>query len=250
MPVRDSEQISDWWSDFFKAPWETFQAALKPGDTEADARFVQAALGLHVNSKLLDAPSGDGRLSVALARQGVTVSAVELQPALVARCEQDAARHGVKVDVRIGDLRADLPPGPFDAVLCYWGSFGYFGDDENAGLLRAFGAVTRPGGALLLETHCTETVLPAFASRSSRDVGGILVEEVRRFDPVTSRLFAHWSYKQASRPPVERHSAIRLYSLRELDEMLRDAGFRDVRVLGPDEGYQDARACIRAERRP
>jgi SAM-dependent methyltransferase len=64
---------------------------------------------------------------------------------------ENAAAAGVSVEYKLGDLR-ELPfDGPFDAVLCWFTSFGYF-DDENYRVLRELRRVLRPGGRLLIET--------------------------------------------------------------------------------------------------
>lgn len=43
-----------------------------------------------------------------------------------------------------------MPSGPFDAVVCWFTSFGYFDDDDNRKVLDEFAQVLRPGGRLLM----------------------------------------------------------------------------------------------------
>jgi SAM-dependent methyltransferase len=67
-------------------------------------------------ARVLDAGAGTGFLSLAAARLGYQVTAVDLSPGMLARLRESAEREGLTVEVVEGP--AEQPPaGPFDAVI-------------------------------------------------------------------------------------------------------------------------------------
>ncbi len=67
-------------------------------------------------ARVLDAGAGTGFLSLAAARLGYQVAAVDLSPGMLARLRESAEREGLTVEVVEGGAEQP-PPGPFDAVI-------------------------------------------------------------------------------------------------------------------------------------
>jgi SAM-dependent methyltransferase len=112
--------------------------------TEREVGFIEQHL--EAGSWVLDSPCGAGRHARALAARGHRVVALDRDPTLL----------GPAADPRLvwicADLQAlPLAPGRLDAILCLWQSFGYFGSNENAELLREWAKLVRPGGRLILD---------------------------------------------------------------------------------------------------
>jgi SAM-dependent methyltransferase len=182
-------------------------------------------LGLAAGSSILDAPCGHGRIANLLAVEGFDVVGVDLTDTFIERARADAERLGVEVDYRRGDLR-DLPTsGPFDAVICWFTSFGYFDDDDNRKVLGEFAKVLRPGGRLLVETMHHDGFVRGFVSEptvTERD--GDSMRDVTTFDPLTGRMEATRTVCRGGVVRQSRHS-VRLPTVPELDAWLADAGF-------------------------
>jgi magnesium-protoporphyrin O-methyltransferase len=68
---------------------------------------------------VLDAGCGTGLFSIALARRGFDVHAVDIAPQMVGAAERQAAAAGVhtQIDFSVGDLEAI--DGTYDAVVCF-----------------------------------------------------------------------------------------------------------------------------------
>jgi SAM-dependent methyltransferase len=69
-----------------------------------------------MGSRVLDVGAGTGFLSLAAARLGYQVTALDLSAKMLERLEVSAAREGLRID--LVHARAEIPPpGPFDAVM-------------------------------------------------------------------------------------------------------------------------------------
>jgi len=108
-------------------------------------RRVQA-LGLARGAKLLDAPCGDGEVSVELAKLGFEVSAVDMVDELLPE-----ARAALGGRFRIADMTRPLlwPDAGFDLILCVEGIEHL---EDAFAFLREMYRLLKPGGILILST--------------------------------------------------------------------------------------------------
>jgi SAM-dependent methyltransferase len=127
-----------------------------------EARFILDALGLRPGYAVLDAPCGAGRISLHLARAGCVVTGIDLRDTFIRRARRRFQAAGLHGTFRALDLRHLDMEGPFDAVLSWSGSFGYFSEAENARLVGACARALRPGGRLLIEQPDREHILRHF----------------------------------------------------------------------------------------
>lgn len=110
---------------------DTFKAAQREGwshfapmatlTTIPAARLVRFA-GIRSTDRVLDVACGTGVVAVTAARQGATVTGLDLTPALVSIARDNAALAGVAIDFHEGDCEA-LPfaDGTFDVVVSQYG---------------------------------------------------------------------------------------------------------------------------------
>ena len=123
----------------------------------------------------------------------------------------------------------------FDALVCFWSSFGYFGEADNRRHARAMVRALRPGGRALIDTYTAECLFPVWRATgvfpTSGDAGGRTALERRTYDWRTGVITIGWTFVDPSGGPA-RHAEtrIRLYSAPELVGLLRESGFRDVQL--------------------
>ena len=85
---------TNWWQEFFPGSALDFVKYSRDEEkTQEEADFVQQALGLAIDAKILDVPCGGGRLSLEMASRGYRVTGVDISLPLL-----EAAR--VKADVQ------------------------------------------------------------------------------------------------------------------------------------------------------
>ena len=229
---------TEWWREFFSGPVLDFvQHSRDEETTQAEADFVQQALELSPDSKILDVPCGGGRLSLELASRGYRVTGVDISLPLLDDAKATADVQHLPISWEHRDMR-DLPwRGEFDGAICFWSSFGYFDEQGNADFLRAVSHTMKPGALFLLDTPLIETRLPEIAAEARVwwEVGDLLVLEDRRFDHATSRVESEWTFVRDGQTETK-HLSLRLYTYRELCWMLNQAGFGDHRAYGTLDG--------------
>lgn len=224
----------EWWQNFFSGPVLDFVRESRDRETtREEAYFIAQSLGLDPGDKILDVPCGGGRLALELAERGYRVTGVDLSAELLESARGQAAARNIEVNWKQGDMR-DLPwPGEFDAAFCFWSSFGYFDEAENAAFLKAVSRSLKPGGTFLLDTPLVETRLPEMEAQERIwwAVGDLLALEERNFDHRTSRVESEWTFIRDGH--TERKSlSLRLYTYRELSLLLEQAGFGNHQAFG------------------
>jgi len=107
-----------------------------------------ARLGLEPGEEVLDVACGTGNLALPAARNGASVTGIDIAPNLVAQAEERAAAEGVSIAFQVGDAE-QLPyaNGAFQTVVTMFGAmFAARPDRAAAELLR----VTRSGGRIVM----------------------------------------------------------------------------------------------------
>jgi SAM-dependent methyltransferase len=235
-----------WYVDFFRegfyhrawAPAERFQRA------EREVDFMVEALSLPSGASVLDLCCGEGRHAVALARRGYRMTGLDLSAFHLRLARQAAKKAGVSVRWHRADMR-DLPwEGEFDAVINVFTSFGYLeSDEEDFKVLMAVASALKPGGRFLLDTINREMLVRHWQTHDWQEgPDGTLRLEDRRFDFLGGRQRNRVLSIHPDGTCREREIDLRMYTLKELADMLSRAGLAvrqtwggfDGRDYGPD----------------
>lgn len=218
------ESSDPWWQTFFDRAYVEAWAAdgAFEGTGEVAAQLVDF-LGLPAGARVLDVPCGFGRFAGPLHDAGYEVTALDVSSQQI----DLARRDNPGPDYLVGDMR-EPPPGPFDAVLNLYSSFGYFDDPaDDAACLAAWHEVLRPGGILVLETMHRDRL----AWLWGQDVDPGARGEAGTTDWTTG--------VRTSTVEIEgqrREFRVRLYTATDLIRMLEEAGFVRVEAFGGFDG--------------
>jgi len=221
--------MAEWFESFFTGTWLDVQRSFFATE-EADARagMIERVLALRPGSRVLDAPCGNGRITLPLARRGHSVTGIDFTAPFIV--EARAAAGDLPVTFQERDMRELEGLSGFDAAINWWGSFGYFDDagDEAfaAGVCKALVA----GGRFLIDANLTETLMPIFQARGWGRSGDITILEERVFDFATSRIEVDWIFFRNG-AEERKHASLRLYSAHEMVALLHRVGFASVRLL-------------------
>ncbi len=236
--VRDYAWAMEWYAD--DEFWSTFHDWMFPAQSfvEAAREVDQLVKLLGIDSgAVLDLCCGPGRHSVPLAKKGFQVTGVDLQPSLIAKAREYAYREGVGVDFVKADMLEFRRPRAFDLAISMFSSFGYFSEPEHD--LQVLGNVStslRGAGVLVLDLRGKETHAMDNAETYSEEMpGGDLVFQRTTTNDDWTRANSIWVHVSGERARTFRLT-YNLYSGAELRELLRKAGFAQVRLYGGLQG--------------
>jgi SAM-dependent methyltransferase len=223
----------EWWEDFFSGIVLDFWKQVFDGThTKAEADFILEALNVPNGAAILDVPCGEGRLSLEMASRGYSLTGVDFSLPFLNEARSRATEKGLDIRWEQRDMR-DLPwQAAFDGAFCFGGSFGYFEDEGNADFVRAVCRSLKPGAGLILEIGVsTETLLPRLRQREWTRVGDFLFLEENQYDHVRGRFNTDYTIVRNGQAET-RSGSHRVYTYRELVELLERAGFAHVQSFG------------------
>jgi len=144
-PPTAFTDAADTWNRRFEAGGYLF-------GTEPNAWLREHRQLLAPGQRVLSVADGEGRNSVWLAQQGLSVDAFDISPVGVAKARALAAERGVAVDFVVADVDGFAwPTAAYDAVAAI---FVQFADPPlRERLFARIGTSLKPGGLLLLQGY-------------------------------------------------------------------------------------------------
>ena len=255
-PEVESDEDGPWYEHFFgKAYLRTVRTAT-PKEVALECDFIERALRIPVGSRVLDVGCGLGVQSVELASRGYHLVGLDISATMVSRAYDEAEDRGLQIDFVRGDMRDVTFEEPFDALLCWGTTFGYFSEEENELAVRQFHQALAPNGMLLLEVINRDFIIGSQPNQVWFEVDGAVCMEETDFDYQTSRLRVKRRVASHSGQQNDRHYSIRLYALHEIRSLLERNGFRVDEISGREAtqgiffGVHSPKMIIRAERLP
>jgi SAM-dependent methyltransferase len=204
-------------------------------DERSDAEVASLVKLLELGSpiRILDLACGFGRHANRLAELGHRVTGVDLMPGFLDIARRKAADMKVEVDYRQGDMRRLAFSGEFDLVLLLFTSFGYFDDEQNAGVVENMARALKPGGRLMLDIANRDTFLNSLPPSEVNEKDGDLIINRFSFDAPTGRFE---NRRIVIRDGIRRDKpfSVRLYNATEIRDLLYRVGLQDQRLLGED----------------
>jgi SAM-dependent methyltransferase len=220
---------------FFEESWPKISQGF---ESEAEAESEIAWILSHVRppaaGRVLDAPCGFGRHSLALARRGFQVTGVDLSETELGRARERARAAGITLTLIQQDMRDMDFAGEFDLALNLFSSIGYFSDDEDRLLLDRFCTALKPGGTFVLDTRNRDHFIRHLPEEEWVTLPPGTVRLKNTFDFTTSRVRQDWWLEGQDR--MLDTLEIRLYSAHELYRMLRPERWSSVELFGGLDG--------------
>ncbi len=223
--------MKDWHKKFFKL-WQKVQFDVYTSEQDKEQTdFICKVMKLKNGMSVLDVPCGYGRIANLLAQKGMNVTGIEFNKHVLEFAKQKALDNSLKINYVEGDMRNFSYRNKFDAVICWFGSFGYFSDEDNEKFIKATARSLKKGGRFLIDTHTLETIIPIFQPLSKNRYGKTPFKEERHLNLETSRIDVKWTLGKESQS-----SSIRLYGYKEIRDLLSKNGFGKFKAYGSIEG--------------
>lgn len=196
--------------------------------------------------RILDLGCGHGRHSVPLAQQGFMVTGMDQCQLFLRRARQRARRAGTAVRWVEGCFSKLTDRNHYDLVLSLYHSFGHFEDEScQEDLLRRILRSLKPGGSFLLDMWGLQDLnrhlgrqtiqMPDFDFEETVE----LLEEVH---PRRGPLLRLKILQKMGRPSGWRQytHSLRMYHPQQLQDLLSQVGFVNVRLYGSFDGQSTA----------
>jgi len=255
-PEVELDGDAPWYEHFFGEAYLRTVRATTPKEVALECDFIERALRVPVGARVLDAGCGLGAQTVELAARGYHMVGLDISATMVSRAYDEAEDRGLQIDFVRGDMRDITFEEPFDALLCWGTTFGYFSEDENEQTIRQFHQALRPNGMLLLEVVNRDFLISSQPNQVWFEVDGAVCMEETDFDYEASRLRVKRRVASHSGQQNDRHYSVRLYALHEIRGLLERNGFRVDEISGREAtlgvffGVHSPKMIIRAERLP
>ena len=187
--------MAEWHTTFFdEAANDCWNAAVPPDHTAAEVDFLVEVLALDAASRVLDLPSGRGRLALPLAERVGRVLAADYSLDGVEHLKA-ATGDRPSLDVVRADMRSLPLTSGFDACYCMGNSFGYFAVPEVERWLAEVARVLRPGGRFVLESaSVAESLLGDMADTNTHSFGGVTIHIRHTYEPENERLVTEMAF--------------------------------------------------------
>jgi SAM-dependent methyltransferase len=233
--------LTAWYED--DVFWETlerfFFSHFRTGDmAEQEITQIGRLVPLPPGAAVLDLGCGPGRLALPLARRGFAVTGVDRTERYLERARAAAAAEQLDIEFVHADMRRFVRPSAFDAVLNLFSTFGYFDlrEDDDRVLAHAYASL-KPGGVIAMEMLGKEQIARDFQERiwyPSAEGDEYLLEHHEVLDGFRGIANTWTVVRDGERQTF--HVTVRIYSGVELEDALRRAGFRQVRLYGSLDG--------------
>src|SRR5712691_4119860 len=145
---------SNWYENFFHGvSLDLWRKAILPEQTKREADFLVKALECEADSRVLDVPCGNGRLSFELAGRGYRVTGVDISEEVIeeamSRLSPPADAGGTDliapVDFIVGNMRNIEGEAIYDGAYCFGNSFGFLEYAHMESFLSGVTRALKPG---------------------------------------------------------------------------------------------------------
>ncbi|MEO0150315.1 MAG: methyltransferase domain-containing protein [candidate division WOR-3 bacterium] len=234
------EQVKpDWWRRIFNSIYLKTDADVVDDQriTKREIDLFSEILNLSPEDRILDLCCGHGRHSLELARRRFrNVEGFERSHYLIQKAKSQAKKENLNVRFREGDARKlPYPPDTFDVVLILGNSFGYFETvEDDLRVLREVFRVLKPWGRLLIDVADGDYLRNNFQPRSWEWIDKkLFVCRERSLSMDKQRLISREIITHVEKGVIaDQFYAERLYTKESIAELLKEAGFSDIKFHG------------------
>lgn len=199
------------------------------GNTKEEVDFLVKVMELSGCEKILDLACGFGRHTIDLSRRGFSVVGVDITREFIEEAEKTAISEGLNPRFICSDIRDFSCSEQFDVVLNMSdGAIGYLEDDfENLKIFNIIVSSLKKGGKHFMHLNNAEYAEIHFPEKNWHINDNHLALPEFRWDKKSRRMLSGGmgiKFGSVVNKPDDidfrPHSAIRLYSLQEIEEIL------------------------------
>ena len=213
--------------NYFDGHYKDIWRGLIPeGLTNAEVDFLIQESGLKTGDKVLDLMCGYGRHALALARQGVEVTAVDNLAEYINEVKDLALKENLPVVASQENVIHFQPHQKYDLVICMGNSLSFFNAGESRTLFSVIASCLKQGGKFVFNSWMiAEIAIKQFREKTWSYVGQIkfLADSQYLFSP--ARIETESIFIPSDGQAEVKKGIDYIYSLNETEDILRHSDF-------------------------
>ncbi|MEO0202449.1 MAG: methyltransferase domain-containing protein [candidate division WOR-3 bacterium] len=226
----------EWWKYIFDSIYLKTDSDIVMDDelTEKEVDIFLKILKPNKNDRILDLACGQGRHTIEFYKRGYKeIEGVDISEYLIRKAKQRAKKENLKIKFRKADAR-NLPykENVFDFVLILGNSFGYFSNaSDDYKVLKEVFKVLKPYGTLLLDIADGDYIRNHYKPYTWEWINDkYVVLRERQLSHDKRLLISREIVIHANKGVVvDQIYSERLYSQSEIEDILKSAGFNNVK---------------------
>ena len=224
MQATQAENINNRFFDgYYKEIW---RALIPEGLTAAEVDFLIERAGLKPDSRVLDLMCGYGRHTLALAKKGINVTAIDNLKEYVNEVKEVLDKESLPGSCLQADVMEYQPTGFFDLIICLGNNLSFFNKEDTRKLFSMIASHAKKGGLFIANSWTlAEMVFKNFTSKTWSEIGGFryLVDNKFHFNP--ARIESVTTIIPPDGSEEVKQSIDYVYSLNEVQQLLEESGF-------------------------
>ena len=207
----------------------------------ADLQFYKRWLPKNKQARILELCCGTGRLTLPIAKEGYTITGVDITPSMLEKAKTKASKEGLVVEFIEADIRTLDLPDKYDFIFIPFNSIHHLYKNED--LFMAFKAVKnhlKEGGLFLLDCFNPniqfivegEKEQKNIAEYTTDDGREIVIKQIMRYENKTQINRIEWHYYINGKFNSIQNLDMRLFFPQELDTYIKSIGFSITNKFG------------------
>lgn len=213
-------------NSYFDGYYKDIWRALIPAElTVKETDFMLHYFNLQPGNKILDIMCGYGRHAIALAKKGMSVTAVDNLDEYINEIKQAAAQDNLSITAIKADTLKYEAEGIFDLALCMGNSLCFFDRNDTLALLKMIATHLKAGGHFLINTWMiAEIVFNDFRANSWSHIGDLKYITENKYLLQPSRIETDHLILAPDGKTETKKAVDYIYSIAETEQMLAAAG--------------------------
>jgi SAM-dependent methyltransferase len=229
MNQNEIDSQTNWYKTFFNGLFlELWTNAIPEEYTTAEIKFIKEVAALHQQSNILDVPCGNGRHSIAFAKQGYPVTSIDIAEAYIRDLQETAQKQNLPITAVQADILEYELEGEFDLAICLGNSFSYFKYNTMRHFALKVCNTLKDGGVFLIQTDAlAESLLPTLKENEWMQVSDMLFLIKRNYHTAESMLQSDYTIIQNDKRE-DKTAYQYIFTLAEMRRLLTEAGFTQI----------------------
>ena len=212
---------------------ETAHFALTKKLSESDIAFFKS-IGINHNSRVLDQCCGRGVLANTLANVFQSKNlGLDIVPSYIDYAKNEASKNRLTTKFEVADVLNNKCFGRFDYVINWNTSWAYYEEDkDNLVFFENAFKNLKEGGKFILDFYNADWINRNFMKerKSNEIIDNKHYEIIKIAEIDDAFLIAEWLIKQDSKIVFKQSFKTRMYTIEEIVNLLKKAGFNNIDV--------------------